>query len=61
MVCILQANHIENEFFGQEDINNHPRLLGEQVMVSSMTSSKIILTNYEPDLIEKVERAGRDD
>jgi len=26
-----------------------------------MTISKIILTNYEPDLIEKVERAGRDD
>ena len=61
MVCILQANHIENEFFGQEDINNHPRLLYEQVMVSSMTISRIILTNYESDLIENVEQAGRDD
>jgi len=61
VVCILQANHIENEFFGQEDIDNHPRLLPEQVMVSSMTISKIILTNYEPDLIEKVERARRND
>ena len=61
VVCILQANRIENKFFGQEDIDNHSRVLPEQVMVSSMTISKIILTNYEPDLIEKVERAGRDD
>jgi len=61
VVCILQANHIENEFFGQEDINNHPRLLLEQVMVSSMTISKIILTNYEPSLIAKVVRAGSED
>jgi len=61
VVCILQANHIENEFFGQEDINNHPRLLLEQVMVSSMTISKIVLTNYEPSLIAKVVRAGSED
>jgi len=61
VVCILPANHIENEFFGQEDINNHPRLLLEQVMVSSMTISQIVLTNYEPSLITKVVRAGSED
>jgi len=61
VACIHQANHIENEFFGQEDINNHPRLLLEQVMVSSMTISKIVLTNYEPSLIAKVVRAGSED
>jgi len=61
MVCMLQANHIENEFFGQEDINNHLRLLLEQVMVSSLTISKILLTNYEPSLIAKVVLAGSED
>ena len=61
VLCILQANHVDNEFFGQEDINNHPRLLHEQVMVSSMTISKIVLTNYEPSLIAKVVRAGSED
>jgi len=61
VVCILQANHVENEFFGQEDINNHARLLLELVMVSSMTISKIVLTNYETNLIAKVVRAGSED
>jgi len=61
VVCILQGNHIENEFFGQEDINHHPRLLRDQVMVSSMRISQIILTNYESDRIENVEQAGRGD
>jgi len=61
VVCILQANYVDNEFFGQEDINNHPRLLLEQVMVSSMTISKIVLTNYEPSIIAKVVRTGSKD
>ena len=61
MVCILQANHIENEFLGQEDINNHLRLQLEQVIVSSMTFSKIVLTNYKPSLIAQVVRAGSED
>jgi len=61
VVCILHANQVDNEFFGQEDINNYPRLLLEQVMVSCMTISKIVLTNYEPSLIAKVVRAGSED
>jgi len=61
VVSIPQEKHIEKKLLGQEDINNHPRLLREQVMVSSMTISKIIGTNYEPDLIEPVEGAGRGD
>jgi len=59
--CILHANHFENEFFSQEDIGNHPRLLREEVMVSGIKIFKIRQTNYEPSLIEKVEQAGRED
>jgi len=61
VVCILQANHVDNEFFGEEDINNHTRLLLEEVMVSSMTISKIVLTNYKPSQIAQVVRAGSED
>lgn len=59
MVSIHQANLIENEFCGQEDMKSPAKLRREQVLVSSMTISKIILTNYELDLIEKLEWAGR--
>ena len=61
MVCILHAHHVDTESFGSEDINNHPGLLLEQVMVSSMTISKNVLTNYERGLIAKVVWAGSED
>jgi len=40
VVSIPQEKHIEKKLLGQEDINNHPRLLCEQVMVSSRQFQK---------------------
>ena len=54
IVCQLQVDYTDNELFESEDLKNYPGLLQEQVMVSSMTISKVMLTNYEPELLSKV-------
>jgi len=54
MICLLQADYNNNEYFDVEDIGNHPRLKQEHVLMSSAIISRVEMKVFEADLIATV-------
>ena len=61
MICFLQANHKDNEYFDAEDMGRHPRLLKEHVLMSSAIISQVETTNFDVEFITKVRMASEED
>jgi len=61
MICFLQADANNNEYFDVEDIGNHPRLRQEHVLMSSAMISLVEMKVFEADLIAMVVAAGERD
>src|SRR6195952_5630463 len=61
MVCFLQADKRNNEFFDTEDMGRHPRLLKEHVLMSSAIISQVEMRTCKVDFITQVKTAREDD
>jgi len=61
MICFLQADANNNEYFDVEDIGNHPRLRQEHVLMSSAIISQVEMKVFEADLIATVVAASERD
>ena len=61
MICFLQANHKDNEYFDAEDMGRHPRLLKEHILMSSAIISQVEQKNFDADFITKVLTASEND
>jgi len=61
MVCFLQAQSSNNEYFNIEDIGNHPRLRQEYVLMSSAIISQAEMKAFEVDFIATVVAASERD
>ena len=51
MICFLQADSSNNEYFDIEDIGNHPRLRLDHVLMSSTIISQAEKKTFEVDFI----------
>ena len=61
MICFLQADSNNNEYFDVEDIGSHPTLRQEHVLMSSAIISQVEMKIFEADFIATVVAAsGRD-
>jgi len=54
MICFLQADSTNNEYFDVEDISNHSRLRQEHVLMSSVINSQVEMKVLEADFIATV-------
>ena len=61
MICFLQADHKDNEYFDAEDMGRHPRLLKEHILMSSAIISQVEQKNFDADFITKVLAASEND
>jgi len=61
MICFLQADSSNNEYFDSEDIGNHPRLRQEYVLMSSAIISQGEMKTFEVDFIATVVEASERD
>ena len=50
MICFLQADHKDNEYFDAEDMGRHPRLLKEHTLMSSAIISQVERKNFDADV-----------
>jgi len=58
VICFLQANSNNNEYFDVEDIDSHPRLRQEHVLMSSAIISQVKMKVFEADFIATVVAAS---
>ena len=58
MICFLQADKRNNEFFDTEDMGRHPWLLKEHVLMSSAIISQVEMRTFNADLITQVKTAS---
>jgi len=49
MICFLQADSNNNEYYDVEDIGNHPRVGQEHVLMSSAIISQVEMKVFEAD------------
>jgi len=61
MICFLQADSNNNEYFDVEDIGNHPRLRQEHVLMSRAIMSQVEMKVFEADFIARVVAASERD
>ena len=61
MICFLQANQKNNEYFNAEDMGRHPRLWKEHVLMSSAIISQVETKNFNAEFISKVRTASKED
>ena len=61
MICFLQANQKNNEYFNAEDMGRHPRLQKEHVLMSSAIISPVETKNFDAEFISKVRMASKED
>ena len=61
IICFLQANHKDNEYFDAEDMGRHPRLLKEHTLMSSVIILQVEETNFDAGLITKVLAASENE
>jgi len=61
MICFLQADSNNNEYFDVEDIGNHPRLRQEHVLMSSAIISQVEMKVFEVDFMSMVVAASERD
>ena len=54
MICFLQANQKNNEYFNAEDMGNHPRLRKEHVVMSRAIIAQVERKNFNAEFISKV-------
>ena len=51
MICFLQADKRNNEFFDTEDMGKHPRLMKEHVLMSSAIISQVEMRTFNVELL----------
>jgi len=61
MICFLQADSNNNEYFEIENIGNHPRLRQKHVLMSSAIISQVEMKGFEADFIATVGAASEMD
>jgi len=61
MICYLQADSNNNEYFDVEDISNHPRIRQEHVLMSSAIISQVVMKVFEANFTSTVEAASERD
>ena len=61
MICFLQGNHKDNEYFDTEDMGRHPKLRKEHVLMSSAIISQVETRNFDAEFISKVITASKKD
>ena len=61
MICFLQANQKNNEYFDAEDMGRHPRLRKEHVLIYSAIISQVETKHFDTELISKVMTASKED
>jgi len=61
MICFLQADSSNNEYFDVEDIGNHPRLRQEHVLMSSAIIRQGEMKVFKADFITTVVAASERD
>jgi len=61
MICFLQADSSNNEYFDIEDTGNHPRLREKHVLMSSVIISQVEMKVFEADFIIMVVAASERD
>ena len=61
MICFLQANQKDNEYFYTEDMGRHPRWQKEHILMSSAIISQVETRNFDAEFISKVLSASEKD
>ena len=61
IICFLQANHKDNEYFDTEDMGRHPQLRSEHVLMSSAIISQVETRNFDAEFISKGITASKED
>jgi len=61
MICFLQADSSNNEYFDVEDIGNHSRLRQEHVLMSGVSIPQVEMKVFEADFISTVITASERD
>jgi len=61
MICCLQADSSNNEYFDVEDIGNDPRLRQEHVFMSSAIIAQVKMKVFEANFITTVVAASEKD
>jgi len=61
MICFLQADSSDNEYFESEDIGNHLGLRQEHVLMSSAIISQVEMKTFAVDFIATVVEASEKD
>src|ERR1700712_5147897 len=61
MICFLQVDKRNNEFFDTEDMGRHPRLLEEHGLMSSAIISQVEMRTFNADLMTQVKIASEND
>ena len=61
MICFLQADKRNNEFFDTEDMGKHPRLMKEHVLMSSAIISQVKMRTFNVELLNRVLTASGED
>ena len=59
MICFLQANQKDNEYFDVEDMGRHLRLRKEHVLMSSAIISQVETRTFDADFFQKSYRLAR--
>jgi len=54
MICFLQEDSNNKEYFEVEDIGNHPRLRHEHLLISSASISQVKMKVFEANFIATV-------
>ena len=53
MICFLQANQKNNEYFDAQDMGRHTRLWKEHVLMASAIISQVKTKNFDAEFISK--------
>ena len=61
IICFLQANQENNEYFDAEDMGRHPRMRREHVLMSSASISLVETQNFDAEFISKMITASKGD
>ena len=61
MICFLQADSNNNEYFDVEDIGNHPRLRQEHILMSRAIISQVKMKVFKDNFIATVVPASERD
>ena len=61
MICFLQADKRNNEFFDTEDMGKHPWLMKEHILMSSAIISQVEMRTFNVELLNKVLTASGED